>query len=63
MAVCLQLPAANCQDIALRKIGSTSRFRQLLPGLTRSLCCSMLSNYNVFTFERVRESTVVEIVN
>ena len=28
MAVCLQLPAANCQDRALRKIGSTSRFRQ-----------------------------------
>ena len=35
MAVCLQMPAANCQDRALRKIGSTFRFRQLLPGLTR----------------------------
>jgi len=40
MAVCLQLQAANCQDRALRKIGSTfnfleAAFRQLLLRLTR----------------------------
>jgi len=49
MVVCLQLPAANCQDRPLRKIGSAFCFRKPLFGS----CCSDWHTLRLLTLTKV----------